>query len=1158
MASQMHDGLFHQTPSRSTHMISSNSVPSKASFRQLLSFAHDRYASYPHVTSSEELLRVLRRLDDWSSKIIANGLHASENNDFSSNDYHTEVEQHHLQNQNQAQPYADATQASSVLEAWLLCGCISYSLGDMESAIEWNYRILRVDPGYVEAMSNLAAAMRMLRRNSEAESWWTRAVHLRPMYWDAADHLFSLLCSQHRYNDAANVLAYVEVSAISPSVPAADFARYLAIVHAKGTLLYALNNHVLAAAAFSRVLALTAGYGDHDWKSPDSKSTLARLIKQARISLESKKNGRLLLTPQEAQMCVSDVFDGDLPCLRNVRDAQYRQSISQTTANTLLTLAKIFQDALATGTNNPVPNMRNNDNPHQPGSKSANTHTLVEIMGHVLSSYDVLPLYYLSLALHPSPSTANNIGILLASLAGPLPSPGERSLALDYYRYGLSLDARHPHLYTNLGSLLKDQGRLAEAVTMYERAVECDPNFDIALANLANAVKDQGRVGEAIGYYRRAIQSNDRFDEAACGLANVLNSVCDWTGRGSSGVELRGVDNDGNICFNRSEGWISRILEIVDDQLKSALTWGNGVIASEYDNIVQQIIYSCGYSGVDDPRMQSWIAELDRAVASGVDEGAKLVELLEVAARRARWRWYTDKYVNGTFPKSGSNYPRPILPSSLTLPIAPTVLPFHTFTMPFDNLHVREICRRTGLRVSITAQRSPWLPQYVYPPPAPPSPSLKIGYVSSDFNNHPLSHLMQNVFGFHLESTGTATAVESFCYAITPSDGSAYRQKIEQEAHHFVDVSNWSTQAIVEKIVQDGIHILVNLNGFTRGARNEIFACRPAPLSIAFMGFAGSMGAEWSDYVLADRITIPKSTLRRYNSGHKDKILRHHDCENQDQWSYFEDVVFCRSSFFCCDQRQSAPDTAEFVNDADTRWHQELGRRQQMRLEHFPSLSPNTIIFANFNQLYKIDPAIFVTWLRILSRVPNSILWLLKFPDLGATNLQIFAKKWAGPSIASRIVFTDVANKELHLLRSRVPDLFLDTPECNAHTTATDVIWTGTPILTMPRHDHKMCSRIAASVVMSSSSDHELTSRLVTASEIEYEERAVELATSGVNGELLNMRKSLYLGRHDAAVFDTPKWTRDLERAYWLMWHRWVEDGGNVTIGKDKDYNLYI
>ena len=148
----------------------------------------------------------------------------------------------------------------------------------------------------------------------------------------------------------------------------------------------------------------------------------------------------------------------------------------------------------------------------------------------------------------------------------------------------------------------------------------------------------------------------------------------------------------------------------------------------------------------------------------------------------------------------------------------------------------------------------------------------------------------------------------------------------------------------------------------------------------------------------------------------------------------------------------------------------------------------------------QIEPTTFRTWLRILSRVPNAILWLLRFPDLGESHLKQTAIAWGGKSVADRIIFTDVAPKATHIARARVCDLFLDTPECNAHTTAADVLWSGTPLLTLPRYGYKMCSRMAASILIGAlpkgKEGEKARTELVAGSEDEYEDMAVKLAGS--------------------------------------------------------------
>lgn len=204
---------------------------------------------------------------------------------------------------------------------------------------------------------------------------------------------------------------------------------------------------------------------------------------------------------------------------------------------------------------------------------------------------------------------------------------------------------------------------------------------------------------------------------------------------------------------------------------------------------------------------------------------------------------------------------------------------------------------------------------------------------------------MQSVFGLHNPQRARA-----FCYATTASDKSTYRQKIEKEAPTFRDVSNWPPDRLVEQIIKDNIHILVNLNGYTRGARNEIFAVRPAPIQMSFMGFAGTLGAEWCDYILADSTAVPQFALRpwRHNVGIEDVFQDETESETGG-WMYSENIIFCRDTFFCCDHAQSSAPRERQIT-----WEEEQTRRWQMRRELFPTLSDDTVILGNFNQLYKV------------------------------------------------------------------------------------------------------------------------------------------------------------------------------------------------------------
>jgi tetratricopeptide (TPR) repeat protein len=841
----------------------------------------------------------------------------------------------------------------------------------------------------------MAASCLSLNRRKEAEHYWLRSVKLRPSYFEAVEHLIGLLCGDHRAKEAIKIIEFVENALKYPAdgnLPGSsdfansDYGRYMqpansmgycdsinsrhggydispqdngrmiALIHAKGNMLYALGDNTGAAKAFEDAIMVAAG---------NRREGIAGLITQilrafspdGYLNVDSPGNQvnfeSILLMPDQALETAKLVFPihGDLPGLIAVPDGQSKKAAISTTSNSLLSLAKIYQDGMSSS-----------------GATAGSPKAASGVQ-------DILALYYLSLSLQPSPSTANNVGILLASIQQPGPKsrisrvasqqpliagvvPGSGiHLALLYYNYGLNLDQRHAHLYTNLGSLLKDIGQLNAAIKMYEKAVECDGSFDIALANLANAVKDQGRISEAIEYYKRAVASSPDFAEAVCGLANALNSVCGWQGRG--GVVYRNnefdrwhVDEQGMLLrvelpHTKNSGWIGRVVAIVEKQLNDGQSWGRGVLQS-ID--LEEFLNRCHL--VNDPQIYTQ-RQSDAIVSSLTQwagqnwEGAKVVRLVERATKRLGWQLYQNRYMRRGGSCSSISYARPQLPAALATPSAPTVLPFHTFTCPLTAKQIRKISQRNGLRISCSTLRAPWLPANIFEPPSPPQPYLKVGYVSSDFNNHPLAHLMQSVFGFHNPSR-----VKAYCYATTASDNSVHRQQIEREAPVFHDASAWSVDRLVKQVVVDGIHILINLNGYTRGARNEVFAARPAPIQMSFMGFAGTLGSEWCDYLLADTTSIPPRTLRPYRNN-IDVLDQVHDDNNgdeQEDWVYGENIIYTRDTFFCCDHRQSAPDSQE----QQLKWPEEQKRRWRMRKELFPELSDDTVILGNFNQLYKV------------------------------------------------------------------------------------------------------------------------------------------------------------------------------------------------------------
>ncbi|PWZ00641.1 hypothetical protein BCV70DRAFT_199909 [Testicularia cyperi] len=1143
------------------------------------------------------------------------------------------------------------------LPTLLLLSCAYYAAENYAGSLWYNNLILRIDPKYVESMSNIGTTLRALGRFEEAESWWWRAIRLRPGYWDAYENLLGVMCSptprakrdrskSHndpvsksqadsqstgpRFREALQLCEFVEKHVVGspstasdgiilpqhipPHLPLSQAPRLQNLFYAKGNLRYVLpdDGAVPAAAEYQKavevalspdassrcslrdlvVAACAVGLLSMGARLPGTAAARAAMEVASSLGIDPSNpdhaallaagafgalcpggilalvrasgdviiatllrlgNGQLpmlMLIPEAAGRLCQVIFAdtaGALPGLaktasgKKVADPaglQRAQSqAAQTTSTILLTLAKLYQDATAS----PMPG------PHGP-----------LVLGGIPPSISLLlPLYYLSIAMHPSASTCNNLGILLSSIpvvttvidaAGRPQQLNGQALAMQYYTRGLQLDPRHPHIYTNLGSLLKDLGHLAEAIKMYEKAVECNPTFDVALANLGNAIKDQGRTQDSVVYYRRAVEVNPNFPEALCGLVNALLAVCDWREVYVDGASEQEVSQGAK----HSPGWMKDVSRLVSKQLEDGCRYGAGAFqtAGSLESWVLLLV-----SALDDQRPEAielWTNRLkifydpsfDR-VAASTCEGGYLIQLIERATRRLQRKWYLDSYGIGTIGSANlmpqvradaqhsSAYVRPKLPSCLIAPAVPTVLPFHTFTYPLSPRQIRLICHRNAIRISQNTLTQMWLPDSVYPPPAPPAPKINVGYISSDFNNHPLAHLMQSVFGFH-----DLSRFNVFLYATTPSDNSPYRLKIEKEAQHFVDASAWSNQQIVERVVLDGIHVLVNLNGYTKGARNEVFAARPCPVQVEFMGFAGSMASRWTDWIVADPIVCPPemTSVDRWRQGLSGHTRRSTDLaaeidpeEPADDWVYSDRFIYMPHSYFVNDHRQGFRETADveqakmLVDPAarEEAWAVEEAKRYAMRKELFPNLPDDYVIFADFNQLYKCDPMLFKLWLRILQRVPKSILWLLRFPASGEPHLLREARSYAGDEVASRVIFTDVAPKHIHIHRGRIADLFLDTTECNAHTTAADILWSATPVLTWPRHLHKMCSRVAASIVHATGFGDQMTVQ----SEQEYEDRAVSMALS------LQYRYLDEHGRDVAAVMDADvtRFASDLE-----------------------------
>ena len=361
---------------------------------------------------------------------------------------------------------------------------------------------------------------------------------------------------------------------------------------------------------------------------------------------------------------------------------------------------------------------------------------------------------------------------------------------------------------------------------------------------------------------------------------------------------------------------------------------------------------------------------------------------------------------------------------------------------------------------------------------------IRIGYLCGEFRNQATSILMTRVWELHDESK-----FEIFAFDNGWDDRSEYRQRITSAFSNIFDVSRLSDLDAAKLIQHNEIDILVNLNGFFGLARQGIFSYRPAPIQVNYLGFPGTIGAPYMDYIIADKVVVPYESRKHY----------------------VEKIAYLPNSY-------QANDNQRIISE-----------KKFSKAES--GLPENSFIFACFNNNYKITPSTFEVWSRILRKVESSVLWLLADNPLARENL---IKEATARGIAScRLVFAERLPLSEHLARHDLADLFLDTLPYNAHTTCSDALWAGLPVLTLMGHTFP--GRVSSSLLSAMG-----LSELVTHTREEYEELAIGLSKNPQ--KLSDIKLKLAKNRLSAPLFDTPLFAKNLENAYIEMHGRYYAD----------------
>jgi predicted O-linked N-acetylglucosamine transferase (SPINDLY family) len=423
--------------------------------------------------------------------------------------------------------------------------------------------------------------------------------------------------------------------------------------------------------------------------------------------------------------------------------------------------------------------------------------------------------------------------------------------------------------------------------------------------------------------------------------------------------------------------------------------------------------------------------------------------------------------------------------------LIPKLGTFETHVPPFMLLSLEDAPERHRLRSEIYSKaRYPHKSMSTWVKPVQKPRRLKIGYFSADFHNHATMYLMAQVFATHNHEH-----FEVYAFSYGPDKRDEMRHKLIANVDKFYDVRNMSDAEIIELAKTTNLDIAVDLKGYTKDHRLSLFSSRLAPVQISYLGYPGTLGADFIDYIVADQTLIPEDK-RRY---------------------YTEQIIYLPYTYQPTDNKR--------------RISSKIVTRQDVGL---PS---DAFVFCCFNQNYKISPKEFDIWMRLLSKVEGSVLWLLRSNKWTENNLKQQAEALGINS--KRLVFADRIPQAEHIARQKLADLFLDTFNVNAHTTTSDALWAGLPVVT--KMGQGFAARVAGSLLNAIG-----LPELVTTTKQDYEELILELATNPTR--LAKVKEKLATNRLNQPLFNTELYTSHLESGYQQAYQNYFDGNPPQTI----------
>jgi predicted O-linked N-acetylglucosamine transferase (SPINDLY family) len=616
----------------------------------------------------------------------------------------------------------------------------------------------------------------------------------------------------------------------------------------------------------------------------------------------------------------------------------------------------------------------------------------------------------------------------------------------------LALDPDYANAAQIRGHALARLGRLDEAVDSYERALAIDPDHRGALINLMMALSDLDRREEALVRCEQVLAAKSDDVDLLYQCALIL-------------ARLQRLGN-ALACYEQ-------MLILKPDSVEalvgkaSILThnwrFGEALVVLEQALSIRpndaDILSRRAYAHGRLQRLDEACAGYERILAINPDNADVLGELAGCYISMCDWQ-------------GAAQIQERIGPQIMdgTLTVSPFVLlGLPVSTAVLSECTTRFVAQNVPKREPLARERNP------------DHGRIRVAYLSADFRRHATAYLTAGLFERHDRSRFEIIGV-----SLWPDDGSEMRARLLRAFDQFHDVASRSDRDVAQLLQDIGVDIAVDLMGHTRLSRPGIFAYRPAPIQVAYLGYPGPMGADFIDYIIADRIVLPP----------------------EQQSLYAEQVV-------------RLPDSYQ-VNDSKRLIAERVPSRSEM------GLPEHAFVFCSFNQIWKINKPMFDIWMRLLRAVEGSVLWLIHSNDFATANLRREAQ--AQGVEPQRLVFASNCEQSLHLARLKLADLILDTLPCNAHTTASDALWAGVPLVTCT--GPTFAGRVAASLLNAVG-----LPELVTDGLDDYEALALKLATDPAL--LKSVVSRLAQNRLTHPLFDTARFTRHIEAAYATMWETW-------------------